>query len=164
MNDFPIKNKDIIEYLYQSYVKVDGLWFIKVEEKYGFKKALQIDSEVWKILPKIQARFLKSKLKKENGIAALYECLNIKLKLDNFKFKSKKLDNKNSFKIEIKSCPWHNIMIKSERKNLSKEVGSIICHTEYSVWASEFGENIHFEIKEQICKKDNRCIFLFKSL
>ena len=38
------KNKDILDYLYQNYTKADGLWFLKVEELYGFDKALEIDS------------------------------------------------------------------------------------------------------------------------
>jgi len=53
---------EVSKYLYQSYSKVDGLWFMKVEEQFGFEKALEIDTGVWKILPKIQARYLKLKL------------------------------------------------------------------------------------------------------
>ena len=47
------------EYFRRSYTAVDGLWFMKVEEAYGFDNALDIDDEVWKVLPKIQARMLK---------------------------------------------------------------------------------------------------------
>ena len=47
------------EYFRRSYTAVDGLWFMKVEERMGFEQALQIDEAVWRILPKIQARALR---------------------------------------------------------------------------------------------------------
>ena len=49
----------IAEYYHRSFSVVDGLWFMKIEERYGFEAALDIDSEVWKVVPKIQARKLK---------------------------------------------------------------------------------------------------------
>jgi len=33
-------------YFYNSYIKADGLWFIKVEENLGFELALEIDHQV----------------------------------------------------------------------------------------------------------------------
>jgi len=51
-----LTDKQIVEYFKRSYTAVDGLWFMKVEEIYGFDTALDIDEEVWKVMPKIQAR------------------------------------------------------------------------------------------------------------
>jgi len=206
-----LTQKEIIEYLYQCYVKVDGLWFLKVEEQFGFYKALEIDKEVWKIVPKIQARFLKSKLNggfsakknklndsyqddnykvKDNSninlinnsnvyiesrdknkgkymdtenigkktiIKTFLKALNIKLKLDGFKFSISK--NKDLVAVKITECPWHNILIRSKRGHLSEKIGSIICRTEYSVFASEFEPEIKFNISTQICKNDECCNF-----
>ncbi|NLE90228.1 MAG: hypothetical protein GX602_04765, partial [Dehalococcoidales bacterium] len=55
-----LSDRQISQYLQRSYEAVDGLWFMKVEEKLGFDTALEIDGEVWKVLPKIQARMLKN--------------------------------------------------------------------------------------------------------
>ena len=49
-----LSSKQVADYFNRSYKAVDGLWFLKVEEKYGFDTALELDNEVWKILPKIQ--------------------------------------------------------------------------------------------------------------
>jgi hypothetical protein len=141
---------------------VDGLWFMKVEGKYGFDVALDIDNEVWKVFPKMQARLLKSLGKTGDGIDALFECLTTKLTLEGFKFKADKNDSR-SFKITINECHWHNLMVKSGREKLSGKVGTLICNTEYSVWASEFGEKIRFELGEQICQGSKTCILQFKS-
>ncbi|MCL4377281.1 MAG: L-2-amino-thiazoline-4-carboxylic acid hydrolase [Actinobacteria bacterium] len=166
-----LSNIDIIDYLYQSYAKVDGLWFMKTEEKFGFDKALEIDREVWKIIPKIQARILKSKLEAENEADIFLECLKIKLKNDNFKFNLIKNKNYQSIgtnksgdtiKVSINYCPWHEIMIKSGRKTLSEKIGSSICNTEYSIFSGEFEGNIKFELRSRICNGNKNCEFIFK--
>jgi hypothetical protein len=156
-----LSKKDAAEYLHRCYTSVDGLWFVKVEERFGFNTALDIDEEVWKIVPKIQARFLKKKFKKERGLDALLECFSEKLKLDGFKFKTEKTVNK--LKIIISSCPWHNIMIKSNRTSLSEKVGSRICNAEYSVWAHEFGDDIKFSLEGKICRGSSSCTLIFKT-
>ena len=154
--------KQIAEYFQRSYAAVDGLWFMKVEEKYGFGAALDVDNEVWKVFPKIQARALKSLCKAGNGIDALFECLTTKLHLEGYKFEAKKTGG-DGFEITIEECPWHSLMVKARREKLSGKIGTLICNTEYSAWASEFGENIKFELKGQICEGARSCVLLFKS-
>jgi hypothetical protein len=138
---------------------VDGLWFMKVEEKLGFDVALELDNEVWKVMPKIQAIMIKHFLGLENGSDALRESLIIKLELEGFKFKTKKTTN--GFTVTITDCPWHNLMIKSGREHLAAKVGETICVTENQVWASEFLDSIKFELKTQKCCKSKHCILKF---
>jgi len=157
-----LTSEQIAEYFHRSYIAVDGLWFMKVEEKCGFDVALDIDNEVWKVFAKMQARLLKSLGQTGDGIDALFECLTTKLTLEGFKFKAEKNDSR-SFKITINTCPWHNLMVKSGREKLSGKVGTLVCGTEYSVWAVEFGENIRFELKKQICQGSQSCVLQFKS-
>ena len=152
----------IAEYFQRSYAAVDGLWFVKMEEKYGFEAALAMDNEVWKVFPKVQARLLKNMGKLGSGIDALYECLATKLALEGFKVESKKQED--GFAIIINECPWHNAMLKSGREKLSGKVGTVICNTEYAVWASEFGHDIKFELKQQICQGAPSCILQFKAV
>ncbi len=154
----------IAEYFKRSYTAVDGLWFIKLEERYGFETALELDNEVWKVFPKLQARFLKAAGNLDDGLDTLLECLSTKLKLEDFKFDVETLDSSGGFEITISDCPWHNKMLKSGREQLSGRVGSLICNTEYSVWASEFGDNIEFNLKEQICEGAPRCALHFHSI
>ena len=153
-----LTSKQIAEYFNRSYKAVDGLWFMKVEEKYGFDAALDLDNEVWKVMPKIQARMIK-KLGLKEGPEALFEGLVTKLELEGFKFTAKK--TKEGFRILISDCPWHNLMIKSGREHLSKKVGKTVCNTEYRVWASELAESMKFELKSQKCDKSDHCILDF---
>jgi hypothetical protein len=168
------KNQDIIDYLYHNYTKTDGLWFVKVEELYGFDKALEIDREVWKVIPKLQARFIKKILLEafqKDGLAdnrtgenltaktLLFEALKIKLSLDRFEFNIAK--SKTGLSVKILRCPWHEIMIKSQRENLSEKIGSEICIAEYSVFASEFYTDAVLDVKSKLCSGNDRCNFKF---
>jgi hypothetical protein len=153
-----ITDKQMAEYFHMSYTAADGLWFMKVEETHGFDTALEIDHQVWKVLPKIQARMLKSMLNLDNGIKGLYEGISTRLDLEGFEFQAENYDE--GFRIIIKKCPWHELMTKSGRGHLSEKVNVLICGTENSVWASEFGDII-FEPEAQICKGSTGCILRF---
>jgi hypothetical protein len=158
-----LTDRQVSEYFHRSFKAADGLWFLKVEEKYGFEAALDVDKEVWKVLPKIQARMIKSLLGKSEAPVTLLESLTVKLSLEGFKFEVEQ--DEGGFRIRISDCPWHNLMIKSGREKLSGAVGTTICSIEYSawaVWASEFDENMEFKLEAQKCKGAKYCILNFK--
>ncbi len=157
-----LTNKQKIEFLRRSYTAIDGLWFLKMEEKYGFEAALEIDKEVWASFPKIQVRLLKSMTGKSQGIEALEECYTARLTLEGFTFDVEKSPDGSGFKMVIGRCPWHEIMMKSGREKLSGRIGEVICETECSVWASEFGENIRFESEGRVCKGAPECVLCFR--
>ena len=154
-----LTSQQIAEYFSRSYKTVDGLWFMKVEEKYGFDAALAIDNEVWKVMPKIQARMIKQFLGLKEGSDALLEGLETKLELEGFKFAVEKTEK--GFRISITDCPWYNLMIKSGREHFAKKVGKNICCTEYQVWVSELAENMKFKLLSQKCAKSERCVLDF---
>jgi hypothetical protein len=158
-----LSDNDIAAYFRRSYKAVDGLWFMKAEEKEGFEKTLDMDNEVWKIMPKIQARTLKNLTKTEHGIDALFECLTTKLYLEGYLFSTERYDD-DGFMIIIGECPWHSLMVKSNRQEIAGKVGTRICRTEYEVWANEFDGSIQFEMNDFICDGDKNCILKFKTL
>jgi hypothetical protein len=154
-----LTDKQMLEYFHRSYKAADGLWFMKVEAKYGFNAALEVDKEVWKVMPKIQARMVKSMLGKAEGETALLASLKAKLSMEGFKFEVEQKPN--GFQIQINDCPWHNLMVKSGREEYSEKVGTAICTAEYSVWASEFDENMRFTLRAQKCKCSEHCMLSF---
>jgi len=157
-----ISQKQLVEYLERSYGAVDGLWFMKAEEKFGFETALELDRQVWEVLPKIQARMLKRMLKLNDGIEGLLESLEVRLGIDGFEFEAEKLA-KDAFQIKILHCPWHTLMVKSGRAHLSGRVGDVVCRADYSAWTRQFGEKLGFDLESQICKGAERCIMNFDS-
>ena len=169
MNELTEEQKT--EYFRRSYSAVDGLWFMMVEERLGFEQALQIDEAVWKVLPKIQARTLKGMMHLQGGLADLEEALSVRLALEGFDFEME--GREGGFAVIVKRCPWHDIMVKSGREQLSERVSELICRAENSVWASEFsgagekgeaagkGQEIGFEREERICRGEGRCVLRF---
>jgi len=165
------------EFFRRSYTAVDGLWFMKVEEKLGFEEALRLDEAVWKILPKIQARTLKGIMHLPGGLAGLEQALSARLAMEGFEFKMEPRED--GLAVIVKRCPWHDMMIKSGRGALSERVSDIICRVENSVWASEFCEEkgmpddgkvredkcqeIRFLREERICRGEERCVLKFCS-
>ena len=156
-----LTDREVAKYFHRSYKAVDGLWFMKVEAKHGFKAALEMDEEVWKVMPKIQARMIKSMLGKESGEVTFLESLKVKLSLEGFTFKVEQ--DSTGFRIIINDCPWHNLMVKSGREELSRLVGTTICRVEYSVWISEFCEKLHFTFGAQKCHGSEQCILDFRN-
>jgi len=154
-----LSDRQISEYFHRSYTAVDGLWFMKIEEECGFEFALRLDTEVWKVMPKIQARKLKELGGLGNGIRPLEECLTTKLALEGFSFQAQRM--KDCFRVVIGRCPWHDIRVRSGRESVSQRVGDVICGAEYAAWAAEFGKDIVFEQKDRICKGDMSCVFRF---
>ncbi len=154
-----LTDQQIAEYFKRSYMAVDGLWFVKIEEKLGFDTALDLDIDVWKIMPKIQVRKLKSLVPVKEGLEGLYEAFATKLNLEGYTYEPTQSDGCVEFKIT--KCPWHEIMIKSDRKHVAEKVGSAICTAEGTVWASEFGKNITCQLAERICSGASCCRMRF---
>jgi predicted ArsR family transcriptional regulator len=153
-----LSDRQAAEYFRRSYTAVDGLWFMKVEESYGFEAALQTDEAVWRVLPKIQARAMKAMANLENGMEGLYQGITTRLFLEGFDFRAERDDE--GFSIFVRRCPWHELMVKSEREHLSETVSNIICNVENSVWASEFGD-IKFRREARICNGSSECLLRF---
>ncbi len=151
------------EYFRRSYTAVDGMWFMKVEERLGFDEALRLDEAVWKVLPKIQARALKGMMHLPDGLPGLEQALAVRLALEGFEFEIEPREN--GFAVIVKRCPWHDTMIKSGRGELSERVSDLICQVENSVWSSEFsgekGWEIEFNREERICRGEGRCVLRF---
>ena len=56
--------------------RIDGLYFLGIEEKFGTNAATEIDANCWKLMGKIEARELKEILSiKENNLSSLLEIL-----------------------------------------------------------------------------------------
>jgi hypothetical protein len=156
-----LTDKQIIEYLHRCFTAVDGLWFVKLEENTGFYTALETDVEVWKIMPKIQARLLKSMANLGDGIDALFECFTFKMKIEGYEFTTETLEGNRGFRVRVTKCPWSAAMVKAGRKNLAGDVGTAICISHHPAWAAEFGEDIKFRLLSQKCTGAGQCVLEF---
>jgi hypothetical protein len=128
----------VTEYFRRCFVAADGLWFMEVEEAYDFDKALAIDVGVWRVLPKVQARAMKEFTGLHTGLAALRECMRLKLEAEGYVADISDRPG-GGFSLRIQQCPWLAKLRKAKREHLADSVGRAICPAEYGAWAAEFG-------------------------
>jgi hypothetical protein len=157
-----LSDRQLVDYFRRSYTAVDGLWFVKLEERDGFDTALEVDVGVWKVMPKVQARKLKELTGLTEGLEALRECFTTKLAIEDFTFEAHPVADGQGFEVRISRCPWYELLIKSKREHVAAAIGQRICQTEYTVWAAEFGRDITFSLGERLCNGCGVCEVRFR--
>jgi predicted hydrocarbon binding protein len=149
------------EYLKRCFLAVDGLWFMMLEKTDSFDKALEVDSMVWEVLPKIQARKIKELFgmetaTEENLISAL------KFKMDAEDFASEFWLKDAKINVTVNKCPWLTLLKEANREHLAGKIGESICTVEYGIFAREFMGDIGFEVTSRRCMGNEVCSFEFK--
>ena len=146
-----------IEYLRRSFTAVDGLWFVKVEEAYGFDAALELDHRVWQVMGKIQARAARKVLGLEsNDLDALAAFLRLKFSAENYQAEILRPDP-STLEISLTRCPWVEILKRTGRLHLAKTIANLICKNESKAWAKEFDKQVRFSVDETLCAGKERC-------
>ena len=74
-----IPKEKLVEVLSRSFTTIDGLWFLAIEQKYGFNTALEVDEEVWQRFGSIQAKRMVKNFatKEESPIQTLIRALQV---------------------------------------------------------------------------------------
>jgi len=145
------------DYFHRCFTAVDGLWFVKVEERFGFETALDIDEQVWRVLPKIQARKFKELTGFGDGFEAFGRCFLTKLELDGFQFRAEGSADGRELTVRLERCPWLAALRKAGREHLGATIAERICRNEYGGWAKEFGGTICFSLEAKRCAGDDCC-------
>jgi len=149
----------VADYLYHSYTRVDGLWFVCTEKQFGFDAALALDKAVWQVLPKIQARRLREDLKLSQNLSGLSCALKAKLTLDRYEFRI--TQTKGEVVVRLSACPWHELILRSGRGHLAERIGGVICNIELPVFAREFGCTCTGVSQQRLCCDGRNCVFRF---
>ncbi len=148
-------------YFKRCFVAMDGLWFVMLEKMDSFEKALEIDTMVWEVMPKIQAKKIKELLRIGNpGTKDLVTALRFKLRAEEFVSEVQFQDS--DIRITIEKCPWLALLRKSKREHLAQKISDAICTIEYRIFASEFIEGLDFHMIRRRCYGDEVCNFLLK--
>jgi hypothetical protein len=152
--------KLLVDYLRRSYHAVDGLWFVTVEEEHGFDHALELDRRVWSVTAKIQARKARDLTgSKTNTPEDLARCFTLKLAADGHIFRVE--THPTEVRFLVTQCPWLELLRKSGRQHLAARISQTICPTEGNVWASEFGGDYGFHMRNAACSGDSHCSLTF---
>lgn len=146
----------VADFLRRSYFVVDGLWFVKTEEKHGFEDAMALDEAVWDVMSKVQARKAKSLLGIRDGsLAELARAFQLKLAAEGHDYDAELAGDQ--FVLTIKVCPWYEILKSSGRTHIAETIADRICAREFGGWAREFGPGIKAEFDKRLCIDRDRC-------
>ncbi len=153
--------KAIIEFLRKSYFAADGLWFLAVENAYSYDDALRLDEEVWRVLPKIQARKARELLGINDGsLSDLALALGLRFSAEGCDHRITE-QTQNVLKIEMHSCPWLAALQRSCRTSLAKEICERICVLDYKTWAAQFSSDINFSLRRMMSTGAPSCELVF---
>jgi len=151
----------VAEFFRKSFLSVDGLWFLKVEEAFSFDTALDIDVAVWRVLPKIEARTIQRLLSLGNGIESLRTAFDFKLTAEEYQYSMTPVES-GGFTIFVRNCPWVNHITRAGREHLLQRIADAVCPVEYEIFAREFDPGIEFQHKRKACHGQHECVFVFQ--
>ena len=134
-----------LELLLQDFAKRwlahDGLWFQQVEKNYGLEKAIELDTEAWRIFTRIEAKRIMARhsIPENSGLEGLKKALSFRL-YSRLNIQSITEETESSFIFQMNRC---RVQYARTRKGLPdfpcKSVGIV----EYS----EFAKTIDPRIK-----------------
>ena len=156
-----MEQKFFAEYLRKCFFSVDGLWFLKIEDDADFEKALELDLDVWRVMPKIQARTIRDLLQLGTGLAALRQALAFKHSAEAYRFEASPITQQR-FSIDMHACPWVAHIKKAGRMHILERIAQQICPMEHRIFTDEFGTHIEIEHHQERCVADGCCRFVFR--
>ena len=146
----------VADFLRRSYFVLDGLWFVKTEERHGTEEAMALDEAVWDVMCKVQARKARQTLAIEEGsLESLARALQLKLTAEGHDFDVEIAEGE--VRLTVQTCPWYEILKSSGRTHLAGTIAERICAREFAGWAKEFGPEIRFEPAGRLCVEAEAC-------
>jgi hypothetical protein len=124
--------------------RVDGLYFLGIEKRFGTEPAREIDADCWKAMGKIEARRLKESLKVEkiNPSSLIYILRNTSWFLDALEKVYETSENKAIIKI---------IRCRTQETRIRKDLGVFPCKKVRQGYLQAFTEELDPSV-QVICK------------
>ena len=128
-----IPQEKLLEFCSRSLYTLDGLWFVTLEEKYGFETALEVDTEVWSRLCLIQAKRVKEffAIDEDNPLQTVMSIMELDPLLKVFQPKMVELtDNRVVFR--FLDCPPQKARLRDGRPELPCRKLSMVIYQAYA--------------------------------
>ncbi|MDD3717151.1 MAG: DUF6125 family protein [Actinomycetota bacterium] len=138
---------------------IDGLWFMAVEEKYGFDTALELDLEVWKnygrVLLKRISRMLGLAMDPEEPIdlATVNLLMETVCHVDGTQCGGEVGDGEIVFRVH--RCSWWDNLSRSGRE--SHVPCEFVDNTIFRDWLEYVDPTLSFEITHSLPRGDDHC-------
>ena len=155
MKRMPIKDEELIRLIRSGLTTIDGLWFLEVEDKFGFNDAFDIDLKVWKRYGPIIINRIKKVLSiTDIGLESFLQIFKILCAIDGTQFKIKEKSFKEA-RLQIYYCPWWENLKRSNRDKLIR--CDIIDKKVFPEWAKSFNPKIEFNLVKSLPNGNDIC-------
>jgi hypothetical protein len=158
-----LTQEEFYHLLEKAFTALDGLWFLGVEEEFGFDGALKVDIEVWRRFGQVLIRRMKKmwnhqQLSREQILRYL-DILYVfgHLKVD------KVIVEGNSYTYIVEQCPWWDNLKRAGREKL------IPCHVVdiemFRAWLEVLDPEARVEFQASLPQGQDKCVWriTFKS-
>ena len=134
--------------------RVDGLYFVGIEEKFGTEAATDIDASCWKVMGKIEARELREKLGVQKGEIDISTFLWV---LRNTSWALYQLGKEVEME-DDKSGVFRVTKCRTQETRVQKGLGEFPCKKVRFGYLKSFAEELdpELEVVCRVCPPDNR--------
>ncbi len=151
----PNLDKHLIELIRSALTAIDGLWFLEVEEKFGFRDAFEIDLKVWKRYgPIIIKRIRKALAIEDKNLDSFLKILEILCEMDGTQFKIEEKTPKKAL-LRVMYCPWWENLKRSHREDLVR--CDIVDKEIFPEWAKAFNPKLGFQLVKSLPDGHTAC-------
>ncbi len=137
-----LSSETLLEIMRGAYFAIDGIWFLAVEEKFGFDMAFEVDKDVWKKYGAVMARRIRKHLGlMKQDIPAIVETMKTLFLLEDWKIEAVEV-SENEALLKVEFCPWYSYLKKAGREKAISKLCPEICLTLFNAWAKEINPNV----------------------
>ncbi|TFG28145.1 MAG: hypothetical protein EU532_05935 [Promethearchaeota archaeon] len=157
-----LSKEDKLFFFERSWVTLDGLWFLEIENETDWNTALKIDKIVWIRLLKTIIRRMQRYLKLDTlSPVNIIKILTLRWSIEGWEYKILK-NGENEIDIGIITCPYKEAMNRNpERKDKISLICKNMCLPFYKEVIEDTNPNIRFDITKSQGLGDNHCNFKF---
>ena len=144
-----------IQLIRSALTAIDGLWFLEVENKFGFDKAFELDLKVWARYGPIMIKRIKKVLKVEdNNLEAFIQVFRVMSKIEGSKFIIKEKSPKEVI-MQVQYCPWWENLKRANREKLVR--CDIVDKEILPEWATSFNPKMDFKLIKSLPAGHDTC-------
>jgi hypothetical protein len=151
LSSIPIER--LVDYLFlqaRNLWRVDGLYFLGIEKKFGTEAATEIDADVWEAMAGIEAKSLQKMFKvgENPDVARILELLQKSSWALDQPFKTTEISNEHAV-LSVGRC-------RTQETRLSKGLGEFPCKKVRFGYLRNFAKTLNpkVEVKCQVCPPD----------
>ncbi|HVP16534.1 MAG TPA: DUF6125 family protein [candidate division Zixibacteria bacterium] len=151
----PLPKERLLDYLFlqvRNLWRVDGLYFLGIEKKFGTEAATEIDAGVWETMAGIEAKSLQKMFKVEEnpGMAKIMELLQKSSWALDQPFKTTQISDEHAI-LSVDRC-------RTQETRLSKGLGEFPCKKVRFGYLKNFAKTLNpkVEVKCIVCPPDKR--------